>query len=125
MKRLVMMAILKMGGKIILLTIIIGAVIGVIGHINHWNSSIAYSNAFFIAGCLLIIGGVFSRQAAGQDWDSFQWLSAEGFRGMSPGERASYIVSASSSIRLIILGLLSGILLILISTLTFYMWPAR
>jgi hypothetical protein len=119
MKQKVTIALLKMGGEVVLLTILAGIVIGSIGILKKWDTSIQYSNAFFIAGCLLIIGGAFSRQAAGQDWDSFQLLSAESFRDMSPGERADFIVNASSSVRLIILGLLSGILLILISLLVY------
>jgi ABC-type antimicrobial peptide transport system permease subunit len=67
MKRLVIKAIIKMCAKSIALTTIIGVVIGIIGYINKWNSSIAYSNAFFVGGCLLIIAGTSSRYAAGQE----------------------------------------------------------
>ena len=119
MKRQVVMAMLKMGGEAVFLTIFAGIVIGIIGNLNKWDSSIQYSNAFFIAGSLLLICGVFSRRAAGQEWYSFQLLSAESFRQMSPGERADFIVNASSSVRLVILGLVSGILLILISLVVF------
>ena len=115
MKRLVIMVIIRMCGKAILLTIIAGTVIGVIGYIKKWNTSLAYSNAFFIAGCLAIIGGAFSRLAAGQEWNRFQLLSAESFRDMSSSERANFVVNTSSSVSLLVLGLLSGILLILIS----------
>lgn len=45
----------------------------------------------------------------------FQLLYAESFRDMSNGERAKFIVEASGSINLVILGVLSGILLFLIS----------
>jgi hypothetical protein len=44
MKRLVIMAITKMCGEAILLTIIAGIVIGVIGNINKWDTSIRYTN---------------------------------------------------------------------------------
>jgi hypothetical protein len=114
MKRLIMMTILKMVGKAVLLTMVIGIVIGVIGNRNQWDS-IAYSNAFFIAGGLLIVAGAFSRLVAGQEWGVFQSLYAESFRQMSSGERAKFIVDASDSANLLILGLLSGVLLILIS----------
>jgi len=119
MKRLVTMAMLKMCGEAILLTIFAGIVIGIIGYLNKWDSSLLYSNAFFIAGCLVIIAGTSSRLAAGQEWQSFQRLHAESFRDMSAGERANFIVNASSPVRLVILGLLSGILLILISVLVY------
>jgi hypothetical protein len=121
MERLVIKAILKMGAKSIALTTMIGAIIGVIGYINKWNSSIAYSNAFFLAGCLAIIAGTSSRFAAGQDINKYQLLSAESFRGMSSGERANFIMDASSSISTLILGVSSGILLILISAIAAYL----
>ena len=117
MKRSVIMAMIKMGGEAVLLTIFAGIVIGIIGNLNTWNTSLKYSNAFFIAGCLVIMAGMSSRLGASQEWNYFQRLDAESFRGMSPSERANFIVNASSSVHLVILGLVSGILLILISTL--------
>jgi hypothetical protein len=117
MKRLVILAVIKMCGKAILLTIIAGVVIGVIGHIKKWDTSLIYSNAFFIAGCLVIIAGASSRLGASQEWSNFQLLYAESFRDMSNDERANFIINASSSVSLVILGLLSGILLILISVI--------
>jgi hypothetical protein len=120
MKRLVIKAIIKMCAKSIALTTIIGVVIGIIGYINKWNSSIAYSNAFFVAGCLIIVAGASSRLNAGQERNNFQLLYAESFRDMSSSERANYIINVSSSIRLVVLGLLSGILLILISAIAAY-----
>jgi hypothetical protein len=122
MKRLVIMALIKMCGKAILLTIIAGIVIGVIGHIKKWDTSLAYSNAFFIAGCLVVVAGALSRLGAGQEWGTFQSLYAESFRDMSSSERAKFIINASSSVRLVILGLLSGFLLILISVLVTKMY---
>ncbi|MFC1879409.1 hypothetical protein ACFLZW_05805 [Chloroflexota bacterium] len=115
MKRLVIMTILKMCGEAVLLTIFAGIVIGILGYLNKWDASIKYSNAFFIAGCLLIIAGTSSRYAAGQDRVSFQSLHTESFRDMNSGERANFMVDASSSLHLVILGLLSGISLIVIS----------
>jgi len=115
MKRLVVMTILKMCGKAILLTLIVGIAIGVIGYKNKWDTSLPYSNAFFIAGGLIIVAGAFSRLVAGQEWSVFQLLYAESFRNMSGSERAEFIIKASSSANLVILGLLTGIMLILIS----------
>ncbi len=120
MKRLVIKAIIKMCAKSILLTTIIGVIIGIIGYTNKWNSSIAYSNAFFLAGCLVIVAGTASRLGAGQEWNNFQLLNAESFREMNSSERANFIINASSSISLVILGLLTGILLILISVIVAY-----
>lgn len=117
MKRLVLTTIIKMCAEAISITIFAGIVIGAIGYLNKWNSSLTYSNAFFIAGCLAIIGGTSSRLGASRERDSFQSLYAESFRDMTDSERANFIVNASSSFRLVILGLLSGIMLFLISVL--------
>jgi hypothetical protein len=121
MKRYILMSIIKMCAKSALVTTVIGVVIGVIGYVNKWDSSIKYSNAFFLAGCLVIIAGGFSKSAAGEDWSTFQLLSAESFRGMSSSERANFIINASSSISTLVLGVLSGILLILISLIIAYL----
>ena len=115
MKRLVITAMLKLGGEAVLLTILVGIAIGIIGYLNEWDTSLNYSNAFFIAGCLLIVGGAFSRLGAGQERNAFQVLYAESFRNMSASEQANFIINASSSLRLVVLGLLSGILLFVIS----------
>ena len=117
MKRLVFVAIIKMCGKVLLVTTIAGIAIVVIGHFRKWDTSLAYSNAFFIAGCLAIIAGASSRLGAGQEWRNFQLLHAESLGDMSSDERANFIIAASSSVGLVILGLLSGILLIFISVL--------
>ena len=117
MKRLVILTMLKMCGKAVLLTIVVGIIIGVIGYTNKWDTTIAYSNAFFIAGVLMIIAGASSKLGAGQDWHSFQLLYADSFHDMSSSERANLIIDASNSVRLVILGALSGILLIITSVL--------
>jgi hypothetical protein len=103
MKRLVILTILKMCGEAILLALIAVIVVMVIGYTNKWDTSLKYSNTFFIAG-----GS--SKLTAGADWSASQTLYAESFRGMSNSERANFIINASSSYRLVILGLLSGII---------------
>jgi len=115
MKRIVIMTLIKIFAEAILFAIVIGLVVGAVGYMNKWDTSRTYSDAFFIAGCLLMAAGGLSRLAAGQEWSSFHFLYAESFRGMSSSERANFIINASSSFRLVILGLLSGILLILAS----------
>ena len=111
------MVMIKVCGEAVLLTLLVGIVIGVIGRLNQWNTSSKYSNAFFIAGCLVIIAGMSSRLGAGQMWNHFQRVYVESFRDMSPGEQADFIVNASSSVRLVMISLISGILLFLISVL--------
>jgi len=115
MKRLVIMTVLKLGGEAVLLTMLAGIAIGIIGYLNQWDTSLKYSNAFFIAGCFLIIGGGFSRLNAGRERNAFQVIHAESFRHMSASEQANFIIDISSSLRLVALGLLSGILLFVIS----------
>jgi hypothetical protein len=117
MKRLIITTVIKMCGEAIFIAILVGIAIVIIGNLNKWDTSLKYSNAFTIAGFLVIIAGASSRLGSGQELNNFQGLYAESFRDMNAGERVNYIVDASSSFRLVILGLLSGFLLILCSVL--------
>ncbi len=117
MRRLIATTIIKMLVETIVLTMIVAMLVVYIGYTKMWDSSRVYSNAFFIAGALVIIAGAASRLAAGQDWTYSQRLPSESFRDLSGGDRANFIVNLSSSYHLVILGLLSGSLLILISSL--------
>jgi hypothetical protein len=117
MKRLVIKTVINMCMRSIVLTTFVAVVIGIIGYLKQWDSLVAYSNAFFLAGCLVIVAGGISRFAAGQQWNYFQLFSAESLRGMSSGEQANYIIDASSSLSSLILGLLSGLSLILLSAI--------
>ena len=117
MKLLIIKSILKIFGKALLLTLLVGIAIGIIGYVNEWDSSVQYVNAFFIAGCLMIIAGASSRMTAGAGRDKFQSLYAESFRDMSSTERANFIANASSSVGLVVLGALSGLFLIAISVI--------
>lgn len=114
MKRAVVIVALKLFGESLLLAVLIGIIIAILGYVNRWDTAIQYSNAFFIAGALVIIAGASSRLAAGQERRYFQG-HMESLSDMSPGERADFVVQASSSARLVILGTLSGFLLILVS----------
>ena len=117
MNRTVIIAVSKLCGEALLITVIAVILVGVMGNMNKWDTSMKYSNAFFIAGALVIIGGLSSRMAASEDWNIYRRLGAGSFRDMSPTERANFIVEASSSLRLVIVGLLSGISLMIISSL--------
>jgi len=116
------MAILKVLGKAVLIAAIVAAAILYIGYTKEWDSALTYSNAFFIAGCLVIIAGGASR-LGNQDWNSLQLLPAESFRGMSNDERALFIVNISNSLGLALLGLLSGSLLIFVSVMITKLFP--
>ena len=117
MKRQDIMAVLKLCGEAVLIAIIAGIAVGIIGNWQKWESSLQYSNAFFIAGCFVIIAGLSTRLGAGEEWSSSQMLGTESFREMSPGERVNAIINLSGSMRLVVLGLLSGLLLILVSAI--------
>ena len=118
MKRSVIKALLKICGKAILLTTIAGIIIVIIGNSNGWNTSIAYSNAFFVAGVIIITGGLASRLNTNQDTHQFRlFSSAESFRNMSTSERRDYIAYALGPTNLVVVCLLSTILLMLISEL--------
>jgi len=121
-KRPVIIAMGKLCGEAFLFTIFAGIVIWIMGDLNQWNTSMKYSNAYFIAGALVIIGVLSSRMAASEDWNTFRKLGGGSLRDMSPTERANFIVEASSSMRLVIVGLLSGVSLMLISLLVWEMF---
>lgn len=89
--------------------------VGVMGYLRQWNTAIEYSNAFFIAGSLVVIAGASSRVAAGASWDIHQRFHAKSLQGQSLGEQINSIVSASSPWRLVILGFVSGLTLMAIS----------
>lgn len=117
MRRSIIRTLIEIGGEVVALSILAGVAIAFIGNRSQWNTSIQYSNAYFIAGSLIIIAGASSRLGAGQEWTTFQRLYTESFRNMSNTERANFIVTVSSSIRTLIVGTASGMLLILISVL--------
>ena len=117
MKRVVISAIITMCVKVLVLTTVVGIVVAFIGNKNAWDTPMAYSNAFFIAGALVIIAGASSRLAASQERGAFLSVYAESFRHMSSSEKADYIVNISSSMSALILGVSSGILLIIISAI--------
>lgn len=122
MEPLLLKAILKTLAKSILLTAVIAGGIGLFGYLKHWDSNITYSNVFFLAGGVMIILGAMSRLTAGESWNTFQLISAESFRGMSTSERANFIIEASSSMSALILGVLSGIFLIILSAIAAYLF---
>ncbi len=121
MERLVIKAIIKMCVKAISLAVVIGVVIVIVGYINKWNSPIAYSNAFFLAGCLVIVAGTAARLGAGRELSNTPLIHAESFREMSNIERASFIIDTNSPVSLVILGVLTGILLMLISAIAAFL----
>jgi len=122
MDPLLLKAILKTLTKSLLFTAVIAGGIGVFGCFNHWGSNITYSNVFFLAGAVMIILGAMSRTTAGESWNTFQLISGETFRGMSTSQRANFIIEASSSMSALILGVLSGLELIILSAIAAYLF---
>jgi sulfite exporter TauE/SafE len=122
MERSIIMAIIKILARVLFFTIIIGGLIAFLGYTNQWTSPIKYSNAFFIAGALMMIAGGMSRLAAGEDWKTYQMLSGESFRGMSSGDRANYIINISSQLSTMLVGILTGIVLFILSAVAAYLF---
>ncbi len=115
MNRGIILAVLQLCGKAALFAVLVAAVVGIIGTLSKWDTPLQYSNAFFIAGCLLIVAGPVSRLSAGQRWDHYQRIYAESFRTMSGPQRANFIVEASNSVSTLVIGILSGVLLVIVS----------
>jgi hypothetical protein len=120
MDRNAIQAIFRMFTNAVLLTTLVGIIIAIIGFSRQWTTTLQYSNAFFIAGSILIIAGASSRLNAGQEIDTHRLLNAQAFREMSSAERTDFIVAVNSSYRTLILGVLSGLLLIAISAFVAY-----
>ncbi len=117
MNRGIILAVLQLCGKAVLFAVLGAAVVGIIGTLNKWNTPLQYSNAFFIAGCLLIVAGPVSRLSAGQQWDHYQRIYSESFRAMSGPQRANFIIEASNSASTLVIGILSGVLLVIVSAI--------
>ena len=117
MQRLIVEAVLKLCGKAILFAVLGAIVVGILGILGKWPGPLEYSNAFFIAGSLLIVAGTVSRLSAGQQWDHYQRIYSESFRSMSGPQRANFIIEASNSVSTLVIGILSGVLLVIVSAI--------
>ncbi len=115
MKKIIKKPIFKLFLEAVLLTLLIGSTIAVVGFVQKWESSVPYSETFFIVGLLIIVVGVLSRLTAGQGLLIFPWLNAESFRNKSGGDRVRQILQVDNPIRFVILCLLMGIFLVVIS----------
>jgi hypothetical protein len=117
MNRFVMTDILRMAGRVAVVTVIAVIIIALLGLINQWDSSTPYSNAFFIAGAIMIAGGVGTKMRAGEDWTSTQEIHPESLSGMTGEQQSRLVLNPSNSTRLAIMGMGSGTLLVLMSLL--------
>ncbi len=117
MKRPIIQTFLKMIIEALAVAAAAAIIVLIIGSVKKWDNPITYSNAFFVAGCLVIIAGTSTRAAAGQEWGMYQRMSTANYRAMNPTDRANYVVKASASYRLVILGVLGGLFLWLVSAL--------
>ncbi len=120
---------LTSGGRVLseagVVFLLVAILVGVIGYARQWSTSREFSDAFFIAGSLVIIAGASSRVAAGASWDIHQRFHSESMQGQGLGEQINSIVSASSPWRLVILGFLSGLALMVVSVLiSLFPWEA-
>lgn len=117
MDRQTLASVSRMGREAAGVCVLAAIGVAVMGYIRQWNTAIEYSDAFFIAGSLVIIAGASSRVAAGASWDIHQRFHAESMQGQGLGEQINSVVSASSPWRLVILGFVSGVALMVVSVL--------
>lgn len=109
LKKWIKNPIINLLAEAFLLTVGIGLIIFIFGRLGRWGSPVAYSNAFFLAGLLVFVAGVISRLSAGQGMFNFPSLTAESYKQMDSSERIRFIINTNSPLRLVILGILTGL----------------
>src|SRR5512138_2031704 len=104
MKRTISAVILKLGGEAVLLAIVGALVVGLLGRLGRWDTSLQYADAFFIAGCLLIVAGTASKLARSQDTPAFQWLETSAFHDLNANQQEGYVSDMGHSLRVVVVG---------------------
>lgn len=117
MKRQIILNVLKVVGQAVIITLIAALIILIVGFLKHWQTSIQYSNAFFIAGSVLIIVGGLSKFSAAAGRAPPQNSPTETHPEPSPGEQSTQVVKPSSTSRLLAIGVISGFLCFIVSAL--------
>ncbi len=102
---------LRLAGRILAADVGISLVVLLIGYFLHWTEPVTYSNAFFWAGAILIVLGVFTVAGGFQQRASFGIIYAEtaGPAGVSERNQrmaADVMQRYGSMIFLIVTGLL-------------------
>lgn len=108
-------ALIKLAAKSLFFTAAIGSAVCLLGYVSHWETSLAYSNAFFLAGCFVLIAGTATQFAAQADYS--QTFRFERFREMSFREQADLIADSTGAFSRVALGVSSGVCLALIAVL--------
>jgi uncharacterized membrane protein len=107
---------LRLFGKVLAATAIIALIILLLGYFLQWNEPVRYSNAFFLAGAIVIVLGVLSITGGFAQRANFQMTYAESAGNANIAERnqrtAADITQRYGSM---ILLMITGILLIVIA----------
>lgn len=108
--------VLRLLGSILGLTLLVSLVVVGIGMFAHWNTTVQFSNGFFVAGMIVIVFGILSVAGGFQQRANFPLTYAETASQASISERTQRMMAdINQRYGTMILMLGSGILLIVIS----------
>jgi hypothetical protein len=108
--------ILRLVGLVLGLALLISLIVLVVGLVFQWNSSIQFSNAFFVAGAIAILIGTFSVTGGLEQRGNFGMTYAESAGQASIHERTQRMMAdINQRYGVLILMTGTGILLIAIS----------
>ena len=107
---------LRLAGKILATTVLIGLAVFLLGYLLHWNQPAQYSNGFFVTGAILIVLGILSVAGGIAQRTNFDILYAESAGQADIAERNQRTVSEiTQRYGNMIFLLVTGLLLILIA----------
>jgi hypothetical protein len=108
--------ILRLLGTILGLTLLVSLIVLVFGMVSRWNTSMQFSNGFFIAGVLVIAFGFLSISGGLEHRADFSLIYAESVRQASIAERTQQMMAnINQGYRNLVVLAGVGILLIAIS----------
>ena len=84
---------LKLAGIVSILTIVISAIVLIIGAIVQWREPVQYSNAFFIAGAILVVLGFLSISGGFTQRGNFNMTYAETAGNANISERTQRMMN--------------------------------
>lgn len=103
----------RLAGLILGITLIISVIVLLIGYIYHWNEPVLFSNAFFIAGVIVIIIGGLTVAGGFSQRANFNILYAESAGRADLAERSRRsMAEVTQRYGVMILLFISGLLLV-------------
>jgi hypothetical protein len=108
--------ILRLMGTVLGLALLTSVVILVVGLVFKWNTSVQFSNAFFVAGAIAIVIGTFSVTGGLEQRGNFAMTYAESAGNASISERAQRMMAdINQRYGVLILMIATGLVLIAVS----------